>query len=80
MLFYNVWFCFLGTPEVGGLTVIQGLEILRGCRGLNVIGGDLVEVSKLRLYNTKKGLLWIHLFSWIPILCGLRKTCIFMDI
>ncbi|XP_076096746.1 guanidinobutyrase-like [Mytilus galloprovincialis] len=34
-----------GTPEVGGLTVIQGLEILRGCRGLNVIGGDLVEVS-----------------------------------
>ncbi len=34
-----------GTPEVGGLTTIQGLEIIRGCRGLNVIGGDLVEVS-----------------------------------
>jgi guanidinobutyrase len=34
-----------GTPEVGGLTVPQGLEIIRGCRGLNVIGGDLVEVS-----------------------------------
>ena len=34
-----------GTPEIGGLTVIQGLEILRGCRGLNIIGGDLVEVS-----------------------------------
>jgi len=34
-----------GTPEVGGLTVHQGIEIIRGCRGLNVVGGDLVEVS-----------------------------------
>jgi len=34
-----------GTPEIGGLTSIQALEILQGCRGLNVIGGDLVEVS-----------------------------------
>ena len=34
-----------GTPEVGGLSVPQGLEIIRGCRGLNIVGGDLVEVS-----------------------------------
>lgn len=34
-----------GTPEIGGLSVAQGLEIVRGCRGLNVIGCDLVEVS-----------------------------------
>jgi guanidinobutyrase len=34
-----------GTPEVGGLSVPQALEIVRGCRGLNLIGGDLVEVS-----------------------------------
>ncbi len=34
-----------GTVEIGGLTSIQGLEIIRGCAGLNVIGGDLVEVS-----------------------------------
>jgi guanidinobutyrase len=34
-----------GTVEIGGLTVPQGLEIVRGCRGLNVVGGDLVEVS-----------------------------------
>ena len=33
-----------GTHEVGGLTVIQALEIIRGCRGMNIIGGDLVEV------------------------------------
>ncbi|XP_070535734.1 agmatinase, mitochondrial-like [Ptychodera flava] len=34
-----------GTPEIGGLTPIQGVEIIRGCRGLNIVGGDLVEVS-----------------------------------
>ncbi|HEY2454666.1 MAG TPA: agmatinase [Scandinavium sp.] len=34
-----------GTPEVGGLSVWQGLEIVRGCQGLSLIGGDLVEVS-----------------------------------
>lgn len=34
-----------GTPEPGGLTGSQGLEIIRGCYGLNLIGCDLVEVS-----------------------------------
>lgn len=34
-----------GTPEPGGLTTPQGLEIIRGMWGLNMIGADLVEVS-----------------------------------
>jgi len=34
-----------GTPEPGGLSSIQGIEIIRGCWGLNLIGTDLVEVS-----------------------------------
>jgi guanidinobutyrase len=34
-----------GTPEIGGLTTMQGLEIVRGCRGLDLVGCDLVEVS-----------------------------------
>lgn len=34
-----------GTVEMGGLTSTQGLEIVRGAAGLNVVGGDLVEVS-----------------------------------
>ncbi len=34
-----------GTPEVGGLTVPQALELVRGCWGLNLVGADLVEVS-----------------------------------
>jgi len=34
-----------GTPEFAGLTVVQGYEIIRGCWGLDLVGGDLVEVS-----------------------------------
>lgn len=34
-----------GTVEIGGLTIWQALEIVRGCTGLNLIGADLVEVS-----------------------------------
>lgn len=34
-----------GTPEIGGLTGAQALEIIRGCRGLELVGGDVVEVS-----------------------------------
>jgi guanidinobutyrase len=34
-----------GTPEIGGLTPIQAIEIIRGCRGLSLVGADLVEVS-----------------------------------
>ena len=39
------WAPGTGTPEIGGLTTIQALEIIRGCRGLDLVGCDLVEVS-----------------------------------
>lgn len=34
-----------GTPEIGGLTTIQAIEIIRGTGDLNLVGCDLVEVS-----------------------------------
>ena len=34
-----------GTPEIGGITTAQAQQMLRGLRGLNLIGGDVVEVS-----------------------------------
>ncbi|MBV8574674.1 MAG: agmatinase [Acetobacteraceae bacterium] len=34
-----------GTPEAGGLTMREALRILRGLRGIDFVGGDLVEVS-----------------------------------
>jgi agmatinase len=34
-----------GTPVSGGLSSAQALAILRGLKGLNMVGGDVVEVS-----------------------------------
>lgn len=34
-----------GTPEVGGLTTREALELLRGLDGLDIVGGDVVEVA-----------------------------------
>lgn len=34
-----------GTPEVGGLSSAEALAILRGCLGLDIVGGDVVEVA-----------------------------------
>jgi len=34
-----------GTPEVGGITTLEAQQLLRGLRGLNLIGGDVVEVA-----------------------------------
>jgi guanidinopropionase len=34
-----------GTPEVGGLTPREVLELLRGLKGIDFVGGDVVEVA-----------------------------------
>ena len=34
-----------GTPEVGGFTVFEAQQMVRGLKGLNLIGADVVEVS-----------------------------------
>ncbi len=34
-----------GTPEVGGFSSYQMLQLIRGLRGLDIVGFDLVEVS-----------------------------------
>ena len=34
-----------GTPEAGGIMAIEALRLLRALRGLDFVGGDLVEVS-----------------------------------
>jgi guanidinopropionase len=34
-----------GTPEIGGITTLEAQSLLRGLRGLNLIGGDVVEVA-----------------------------------
>ncbi len=34
-----------GTPEVGGFTTFEAIEMIRGLTGLHIVGGDVVEVS-----------------------------------
>jgi agmatinase len=41
-----------GTPEVGGPSTREILEFLRGLAGLNIVGGDVVEVAPQYDANT----------------------------
>lgn len=41
-----------GTPEVGGLSPREALDILRGLAGIHIIGGDVVEVAPQYDANT----------------------------
>ena len=34
-----------GTPEAGGLSTREAMELVRGCAGLDIVGGDVVEVA-----------------------------------
>ena len=34
-----------GTPEIGGLTTHEAQRMIRRLQGLNLVGGDVVEVS-----------------------------------
>jgi guanidinopropionase len=34
-----------GTPEIGGFTTFEAQQLLRGLRGLHIVGADVVEVS-----------------------------------
>ena len=34
-----------GTPEIGGLTTLEAQTLIRGLRGVNLIGADVVEVA-----------------------------------
>jgi len=64
-----------GTVEVGGLTTIQGLEIIRGCGGLNLVGCDLVEVSPP--YDTSGNTAVIaanYLFEMLCVLPGVHAS------
>jgi len=58
-----------GTPEPGGLMSSQGVEIIRGCFGLNLVGCDLVEVSPPYDTTGNTSLLAANLF--FEMLCSM---------
>lgn len=63
-----------GTVEVGGLSIWQGLEIIRGCAGLNLVGGDLVEVSPPYDPSGNTALIGANLlYEMLCVLPGVRQ-------
>lgn len=61
-----------GTPEIAGLTTSQGLEIIRGCRGMNIVGCDLVEVAPIYDISGNTALTAANLL--FEMLCVLPKV------
>uniref|UniRef100_A0A8C6ZTV9 Agmatinase (putative) n=1 Tax=Nothoprocta perdicaria TaxID=30464 RepID=A0A8C6ZTV9_NOTPE len=61
-----------GTPEIAGLTPTQALEIIRGCKGLNIVGCDLVEVAPVYDVSGNTALLGANLL--FEMLCVLPKV------
>ena len=63
-----------GTPEVGGFSSFQMLQILRGLRGLNLVGFDLVEVCPAYDPSEITSILAANLvFEYLSLL-ALKKT------
>lgn len=64
-----------GTPEVGGFTSFQALEMVRGLNGLNLVGFDLVEVNPLFDHGEITSLLAANLaFEFLSLLALKRRA------
>lgn len=61
-----------GTPEAGGITSRELLEILRGLRGLNLIGADVVEVAPAYDHAEITGVAASHIAYDLVSLLALR--------
>lgn len=63
-----------GTPSVGGFTSAEALALLRLLRGVNVVGGDVVEVLPDRDVAGITALLAAHIMFEIIALDAVRRT------
>ncbi|HFQ95294.1 MAG TPA: agmatinase [Anaerolineae bacterium] len=63
-----------GTPEVGGFSSFQMLQLVRGLRGLNIVGFDLVEVSPPYDHGHITAILAANLAFEFLSLLALRKA------
>ncbi len=62
-----------GTPEAGGMTSRELLEILRGFVGLNLIGADVVEVAPVYDHAEITGIAAAHVAYDLVSLLALRE-------
>lgn len=64
-----------GTPEAGGITSRELLEILRGMRGMNLVGADLVEVSPAYDHAEMTGIAASHVaYDLVSLMADKRTT------
>ncbi len=63
-----------GTPEIGGMTSFEAQQLIRGLRGLNIIGGDIVEVSPPFDQNGYTALVGATLM--FEMLCIISDSCL----
>ncbi len=62
-----------GTPEIGGLTTPQAMQLIRALRGLSIVGFDMVEVSPMYDTSGNTALTAANLmFEILSILPGVR--------
>ena len=65
-----------GTPEISGLTVWQGVEIIRGCRGMQLVGCDVVEVAPIYDVSGMTSLVGANLlYEMLCVLPGVEYRC-----
>lgn len=60
-----------GTPEVGGPTSWQALQVAQGLRGVNIVGADLVEVSPP--FDTSGGTAFLGVSIMFEMLCAIAE-------
>lgn len=63
-----------GTPEVGGLTPREVQRLLRGLGGINLVGGDVVEVAPQYDANTTTAMVGAQMLFEILSLVAVSKT------
>ena len=63
-----------GTPEVGGLMPREALAILRGLAGIDIVGGDVVEVAPQYDANTTTAQAGAQMLFELLCLVALRGT------
>lgn len=61
-----------GTPEVGGPTSFQALQVVRELDGLNIIGADMVEVSPP--FDSTGGTAWLGVSIMFELLCVMARS------
>jgi agmatinase len=63
-----------GTPEVAGINTREFFSVLRRLKGLNIVGGDVVEVAPAYDHAGVTGLAAAHTAWELLTLMGLTAT------